>query len=77
MNPNSDRTIENLHLQLYVDSNNNNSYDIDIENDPAVELPIRHKIILFLIIFYIYIYINYYINSVFISLSPKILMKKS
>ena len=43
MNPNSDRTIENLHLQLYVDSNNNNSYDKDIENDPAVELPIRHS----------------------------------
>ena len=26
---------------LLLDNNNNQSYDLDIENDPAVELPIR------------------------------------
>lgn len=41
LNPNSDCTVQNLHLQLDADSNNNTSYDIDIENDPDVELPIR------------------------------------
>ena len=39
LNPNSDYTVQKS--DLILDDNNNNSYDLDIENNPAVELPVR------------------------------------
>ena len=41
LNPISVQTVQVQNPPLLLDNNNNTSYDLDIENDPAVELPIR------------------------------------